>query len=87
MLTIPVGQVQRVADALQSRLAPDIPITDALPVNDILVASLSPQVGPIKELVIYEVQATLSTFDEWLRLRPDQICFPRKGIEEREREL
>lgn len=60
-LTIPVGQVQAVADALQARPTPKVPVAHALPVNDILAPALALHIGPIDKLVIHQVVAPLST--------------------------
>lgn len=73
-LTIPVGLVQRVADALQTRPAPNVPIANALPVHDILLLARLLHIGPIHKLLHYQMDAPLPTNDEPLgRSVRDQI--------------
>lgn len=72
-LTVPIGQVQPVANALESRPAPNLSITHALPVNDILVLALPLHVGPKDKVVVHEVGAPLPTDDELVRPRPARL--------------
>lgn len=71
---VDVGQVEAVADALESHLALNVAIADAFPVNNVPVRAGTLQIGPIGVLVVYQVDATLSTYDEILHFRTDKIC-------------